>query len=213
MEAPNSLDRHRHSAHFIGGVGGLVFTGIATYYGALVSADQLEQSREDSAKESRAQAVTFSDWDEGRKADWTVHVQNRSPDPVPWAQVTIYVAVEVQPSSPDRKAVVQLVQYGLETTRLAPCTTLVYSPKQLGRVISKKEDLDEGGAVVRKVVLVAGVQYAVFADRDGKIWKRTDQTLKPLKGDPEKAGPALRWVGQVNDEPKVQQAAACGGKG
>ncbi|MET7494004.1 hypothetical protein [Streptomyces sp900116325] len=100
----------------------------------------------------------------------------------------------------------------LETTRLAPCTELVYSPKQLDRVIFKNEDMDED-AVVRKVLSVADVQYAVFVDRDGKGWKRTARTLRPWNEDPRKAGSPIIWVGQLNDEPQVQEAAACDGNG
>ncbi|MFF8618909.1 hypothetical protein [Streptomyces sp. NPDC015350] len=104
----------------IGGVGGLIFTGIATYYGARVSANQLQQSKEDSAKESRAQATTFSYWVEGRGEDWTLHIQNRSADPIPSALVAMDAGTQLDPDPWPGKEVGPVVRYELQTTRLAP---------------------------------------------------------------------------------------------
>ncbi|MEU9567339.1 hypothetical protein AB0D16_35995, partial [Streptomyces sp. NPDC048161] len=64
---------------------------------------------------------------------------------------------------------------------VAPCTELVYSPKQIDREISWVGRLDRGKeTMVGKVLAVAEVQYAVFTDRDGKSWKRTAKTLTPV---------------------------------
>lgn len=199
----------------IGAVGGLIFTGIATYYGALISADQLQQSREDSGKESRAHAAAVSYWAEGREADWTLHLQNRSPDPVPWARVAIIVSADTELSLKDPHAASDIVQYALVTTRLAPCTELIYSPKQLDKVIyvrSSRPGRPEK-TTVRKVLQLTAVEYAIFSDRDGKVWKRTDRALEPWSGDPAKAGTMTLWGGELIDEPQVQRAAACGDKG
>ncbi|MFI2300155.1 hypothetical protein ACH5AL_15130 [Actinacidiphila glaucinigra] len=66
----------------IAGISTLLFTGIATYYGARVSADQLEQSREDAEQKTREQATRISFWSENRKDQHLVHLVNRSPDPL-----------------------------------------------------------------------------------------------------------------------------------
>ncbi|MGW1658431.1 hypothetical protein [Streptomyces atratus] len=198
----------------VGGVGGLVFTGIATYYGARVSADQLQQSREDSAKESRAQAATFSYWVEGREENWTLHVQNRSADPIPSALVAMDAGTQLEPNPRPGEVGGPVVRYVLDTTRLAPCTELVYSPKQINREISWVGRPDRGKeAMVGKVLAVAEVPYAVFTDRDGKSWRRTTKTLKPWDKDPSAGASVVLWNGQINDEPQVQQAAGCDGKG
>ncbi|MET9461466.1 hypothetical protein ABZY05_41580 [Streptomyces canus] len=68
----------------VAAIGGLIFSGIATYYGALVSADQLDQTREAARSAAREQANHISFWTEDEEGEAvTFHVQNRSPDPVP----------------------------------------------------------------------------------------------------------------------------------
>ncbi|WP_432040438.1 hypothetical protein, partial [Streptomyces cucumeris] len=101
-------------------IGSLIFTGIATYFGARVSQDQLEQSREDSERDARSQAMRVSYWFEGDYTDAPVlHVMNRSPDPV--NAVVVMYELDIYPadeSEPETKANVHLI-----IGSLAPCST------------------------------------------------------------------------------------------
>ncbi|MEU4266189.1 hypothetical protein ACYCCF_29950 [Streptomyces argenteolus] len=194
----------------IGAVGGVVFTGIATYYGARVSAEQLEQSREDSAKQSRAQAAAFSYWVEGIDENWTLHLQNRSVDPIPLVWLAMDAGTLLEPNPWFDQRVGPVVRFRLVTTRLAPCTELIYSPKQIDREIVGVGRTNEAKeATVRKVVAVAEVQYAFFSDRDGKSWKRTTKKLIPWDKDPEDKTSQVFWESRIHDEPQVQQAVGC----
>ncbi|MDX3550121.1 hypothetical protein [Streptomyces europaeiscabiei] len=85
-------------AAVIAGIGTLLFTGVSTFYGALVAQDQLKQSKldakqsaedakqlaEDAERENRSQAIRVSYWSEGHgdSGPTPFHVVNRSPDPV-----------------------------------------------------------------------------------------------------------------------------------
>jgi hypothetical protein len=72
---------------------GLLLTGIATYYGALVSHDQLDQSRSESDAQARSQASRVALWVEWNESDQhdSIHVLNRSADPVYAVVVTFSV--------------------------------------------------------------------------------------------------------------------------
>ncbi|WP_331753557.1 hypothetical protein OIA45_40710 (plasmid) [Streptomyces chartreusis] len=102
----------------IAGIGTLLFTGVSTFYGALVAQDQLEQSKleaqdrikqskldskqaaeeakqaaEEAQREARRQAILVSFWEDGTNSDPSrVHAVNRSPDPVQGAIVTLLLA-------------------------------------------------------------------------------------------------------------------------
>ncbi|MFF8544974.1 hypothetical protein ACF060_32360 [Streptomyces werraensis] len=178
----------------IAAIGSLGFTGIATYYGARVAADQLEQSREDAEREQQAQAKTFSYWVEFDGLRSTLHIQNRSPDPIPQVHMELDMDAYRKPGSgqdlvlpdgtvlpqeaeqdekPERlKAVVRL-----ETFQLGPCAKLSYSGEELSRFSSI---IASGGSPETHEVVFQDVIIALFVDREGQWWKRTKDSLSPM---------------------------------
>lgn len=69
----------------IAAISRVVFTGWATCVSAKVALDQMEQSREDNENEERRQAARVTFWTESSSldgGDLTVHLVNRTPDPV-----------------------------------------------------------------------------------------------------------------------------------
>ncbi|MFD5748905.1 hypothetical protein [Streptomyces sp. NPDC127033] len=120
------------------------------------------------------------------------------------------VGTQLEPNPWFGRAVGPVVRFRMVTTRLAPCTELIYSPEQIDREIVGVGRANRAkAATVRKVVAVAEVQYVVFSDRDGENWKRTTGKLMPWDKDPEIGSSQTFWEGQINDEPQVKQAAGC----
>lgn len=75
-------------------IGSLAFTGVATYFSAVVASDQLEQSEKAADQQAKAQAVQVAAWDEAPQGEQPrVSVMNRSADPV--TTVTLYFALDV----------------------------------------------------------------------------------------------------------------------
>lgn len=81
----------------VAAIGSLVFTGVATYYGAVVAQQQLEQAREDNEQRVQDQAARVTFWERNRfwahgggrdrpragaGRQGSLHLVNRSPDPV-----------------------------------------------------------------------------------------------------------------------------------
>ncbi|MFD6174312.1 hypothetical protein [Streptomyces coeruleorubidus] len=155
-------------------IGGLVFTGVATFYGAEVSKDQLNQSRDDTERESRDQAMRITYWEE---ASWdeggSIHVINRSPDPVS----RIGVAVSAMPLNARVKHL-----YYLPLKNVPPCSELVFPEEEITPLSGKATH-------VRLSRMEWDVQYLRFTDRDGKHWQRTPVGLserhRPFAGWPE----------------------------
>ncbi len=99
---------------------GLLITGISTYFGMLVSRDQLKQSQEKSERETTRQARLLGVWEgwDQPPGKQSIHLMNRSPDPV------AYVRLIVLLSNPQesRKA----LSYALVLPSLPPCTEVTW---------------------------------------------------------------------------------------
>ncbi|MGP4048548.1 hypothetical protein [Streptomyces sp. 2A115] len=144
----------------VAGIGTLLFTGIATYYGARVSAEQLDQSRQDAEREARGQASRISYWvdDVGVPLEWRLHIVNRSPDPV--SQVKVLVLPDKGQKGNSSRLV---------WSTLAPCTEVVVKASAIGD--TNKETFS--------------IPAMAFLDRDGVQWKRTLDFLKRSKKFPD----------------------------
>jgi hypothetical protein len=138
-------------------IGGLIFTGIATYYGAAVSKDQLDQAREDARGQAREQAMRVSYWvdQEPLKGTVTLHFANRSPDPI--TNLTMLYSGKGLTTEPNGLG-------GIIVSAVAPCTELSWA---LGKVGMHRLTMDS-----------PIVKWARFTDRDGEVWERTSSELK-----------------------------------
>lgn len=92
-------------------IGGLWAQAVTTYWSQQTAKDQLEQSREDSDRDERAQAGRVTLWIAKTKNGPRPHIANRSPDAV------TNVVLE-HPGG-----------VGLILPDLPPCTQVVYTPK------------------------------------------------------------------------------------
>jgi hypothetical protein len=147
----------------IAAIGTLGATAYATYYGAEVAREQLQQSQEDAEQNSRAQATRVSFWvSSGDTGDGSVHLMNRSPDPV--HDVLIGYADVRMPNS---ASFVTRVGY------LAPCSELTYEHGALG--YNKAVFDGPTGAEWETTLKIRGVS---FFDRDGTGWTRQERVLK-----------------------------------
>ncbi|MEW2403459.1 hypothetical protein [Streptomyces sp. NPDC046862] len=193
----------------IAAIGGLWAQAVATYWSQQTAKDQLSQSKQQSEQEARAQARAVSYWLEGNRGEtFTLHLQNRSPDPVPWITLVLDRTVVALKGTPGP----QKVRYTLTTTRLAPCTELVYSKDQLLLAVERPG----GSRWVSFIGLVGDVQQAFIRDRDGKGWKRTANSLVPWSGILPNLNEQLKkgeWSGAFYLEPKAKKAVACDGAG
>ncbi|WP_369275804.1 hypothetical protein AB5J55_42910 [Streptomyces sp. R11] len=177
----------------VAGIGTLLFTGIATYYSALVSRDQLQQSRENNEYDAREQALRVSFWIDRSPSPMHVYLLNRSPDPVPL--VTFRFRVWYQDENGSYDVMVQPMS-------LPPCTEVVLAQEDL---------LIQGPSGFWEL---QGLRWEVrglhFGDRDGRHWLRTEDSLNPLEGD---LVPASKTGQQVRIAESLQKKVAnCGDK-
>ncbi|MFF0001423.1 hypothetical protein [Streptomyces avermitilis] len=203
----------------VAGIGTLLFTGIATYYAARVSQDQLQQSQEDADREARDQAAHLAFWI-GDEEDLSgpggsissVHVMNRSPDPV--TEVTVAYYVDVYEHT-DREQVVR-IQRGYffpELRSMSPCSEAIFETDR-----SWVEDLDKHPHGVLSAEVV--VRHVTFTDRDGVDWVRDSRNLAHPDGTensrhvpkpkPDHGIKPRTWIALGSDEPKFKHAASCG---
>lgn len=200
----------------VAAIGSVIFTGVATYYSARVSALQLEQAHEDAAKESKEQAATFAYWLDPGGSDWSLHVQNRSPDPITLAVVSLTAQsgrFRTESSLPPNIT----VYAQLATTRLGPCTELVYSAKQLPATafrisMPKGPDPFKGATqlTLEDVRVSPDGSFADFTDRNGERWRRTQTSLRHWEeARPTFNRPAGSWHAAIKDDPIVRRAAVC----
>ncbi|WP_280875204.1 hypothetical protein [Streptomyces pseudovenezuelae] len=186
-------------------IGGLWAQAVTTYWSQQTAKDQLQQSQEESRREASAQAKTVSAWVEDRVEDgsnWKVHILNRSPDPVPFARVALKGVLYFKNPNEGIGAYIYL-----STSRLAPCTELVFSRKSVTSWAPARGDYGgtEGTAWVNEL-------YGfTFQDRDGMQWWRSSnghlaQQIDELEF-PGKDGQSFFGVDGV---PEVKKAASCG---
>lgn len=156
------------------GIATLAFTGVATYYQAKVSADQLSQSKEDAADKAKSQAERIALWVEYNSlGEPVVRVMNRSPDPV--TSVVIIMGVRNNDAAEFRV-------FYLPIPSLRPCSIL---PVELSNVRYRQLN---GEKVY--TFPAAGGPYEVradavdFVDSHGQVWFRTSEELQPKASDP-----------------------------
>ncbi|MGW1878742.1 hypothetical protein [Streptomyces sp. NPDC001975] len=189
----------------VAAIGGLWAQAVTTYWSQQTAKDQLQQTREEGEKEKRAQAETVFVWTEGDPTDWEVHVLNRSPDPVSRLTAGLIGSVTLKTGDP----AVGSASYLVDTSRLAPCTELVFSRKTLSNgwvPVGAGETRNSvlGGAVVDRI------QYIKFRDRDGQIWRRSADG-KLTRSTNLFGYDAAEWDTTLVDNPEVKKVAACGG--
>ncbi|MGW6487139.1 hypothetical protein [Streptomyces sp. NPDC055056] len=187
-------------------IGGLWASAVATYWSQQTARDQLQQSRDDAEKDERAQAVAVSAWYEGIDSQWTVHVLNRSPDPVPALKVTFSGRVVFEKFNgylPKGKW--ERAWLTVETSRLAPCTELIYSPRQISHTWTRYPEERVERPTFQ--VFLSGIDSTEFTDREGRNWWRDRTELK--RGSPPWR-PAPQWENGTIDDPVVKEAASCG---
>ncbi|MEV0176318.1 hypothetical protein AB0I00_35040 [Streptomyces sp. NPDC050803] len=208
----------------VAGIGTLLFTGVATYYGARVSADQLAQSRESAERQSRDQATRISFWiDRTPTGEARVHLMNRSPDPV--TGVVLDFSVEV--ARPNSQIVVRdRVSFSVELLSAPPCSEMVFDEREM----KYKDDGMEDWTELPDPILAINVEFVFFTDRDGVLWARGSRTLTSsgvqalLDGDrrdeepheeaspwsPPRIGGSGREIqGWFEGEPAIKRAASC----
>lgn len=201
----------------VAGIGTLLFTGVATFYGAMVSRDQLTQSREDAEKSDREQASRVSTWvDYGKDGGIQLHLMNRSPDPV--AYVEMYFDAKVG----DWNHTKLDVAYALNLPSVPPCSELVLAPDDWMYRIPKGKSYfpeshraplrPEDGWKPQPTPDMIEVQYLTFADRQGTTWQRDHGDLEPWEADHalpvEEADQS--GMGGMKQAPRVKPVPSCG---
>ncbi|WP_328792768.1 hypothetical protein [Streptomyces sp. NBC_00273] len=157
---------------------GLITTGVATLFSALVAHDQLDQSQQVAEERQRAQAARVSYWGD-LQPDGTprLHLMNRSPDPI--SNVHMFFAVEVTDTAGRH-----LVSFTVVMQGLPPCSDLTFTLNDMRYKISKESKPAEWSSPsgdlpadewlnftgTKNPLIVTGA--VEFADRDGVDWQR-----------------------------------------
>ncbi|MFF4977249.1 hypothetical protein [Streptomyces sp. NPDC001083] len=166
-------------------IGSLLFTAIATYYGAKVSEDELQQSREEASDGARAQAVRVSFWynpgftypDDPEE----VHLMNRSADPVQKVILKFEVTKEYVVGKEPKWPILLLY-----LPSIPPCSELT-----LKRDSIRYQPVSEYSWRKLKPGEYLNLESLIFTDRDhvrwlrdeaGKLSLRRKQVKYPLTG-------------------------------
>lgn len=180
-------------------VGGLIFTGIATYYSAKIASDQLQQSRDDAETKERAQAEQVSFYVGGGRSGREVHLVNRSLDPI-YSPKLLYSTDAYDAGhfpSPH-------LRYKITGGRdVGPCSELVFNFSD-----AKRASSDDERRLAHEGPTVA---LASFTDRAGKRWYRTPTglTTKPDRVLHNEDGMEYQMAG----EPEMRRLEVCGDQG
>ncbi|MFF8939149.1 hypothetical protein ACF08O_31400 [Streptomyces paradoxus] len=185
-------------------IGSLVFTAVATYYGAEVAQQQLEEAQEDNDRETRDQAIHVTFWAEdvyygvlARGSAKALHLVNRSPDAVSEIQVTIVATHK------DKKRLLRLVD-----TNLPPCAEVVFKADAMMSVL-------RGDGMARVKDMPWRVESLTFTDRAGRQWVRGTTYLteaKELKDRRLPWGPDSGIVVPAGGGGKVKALGSCESK-
>ncbi|MGQ4386591.1 hypothetical protein [Streptomyces sp. SAS_270] len=202
-------------------IGGLVFTAVATYYSAVVSQDQLQQSREDAERERRSQAMRVSLWTEDQVANnMRLHIMNRSPDPV----TDVSAGFLVRKGAWGDDSADEPGRYGglyVDLPNLPPCSEMIVKPESLRWHVPNGTSPRELPADARVFI-----EWMGFVDRDSNRWLRQDGALLPflenvpdgvtkveVRPDSREEGtvPILAFEpnGEVDGRLPMQRAASC----
>ncbi|MFI6494768.1 hypothetical protein [Streptomyces sp. NPDC050564] len=197
------------AAGVLGAIGTLAFTGVATYYQASVSKDQLKQSKADTKRAIRNQGMHITYWtDRGPDGSQNFHVMNSSPDPV--INVIVSFAVAIVPEKPDsqpRKGEsLPAFMFEADLPGLAPCSALVFTAGMLtyrdahGRNRVRPPD--------NWPLFGRGIQ---FTDSAGQTWLRSGGDLSlhdPRDAEWRQSVPPDSF-GEVKGVPKQERPASC----
>jgi hypothetical protein len=197
----------------VASIAGLITTGVATLFGAMVADDQLDQSRQVAEEKRRAQAARVSYWvDIHHDGTNRLHLMNRSPDPISSVQMTFIVFPPSEGSTEVRK-----ILFRAAMPSVPPCSDMVFTPDSMTFSESQpKTDhfwpvLDHPpfgwDSFPKNWLVIIEEVGADFTDRDGVRWRRTHGLLH--------RNPAARkvtgsfWTGAVQAVPP-QPLKSCG---
>ncbi|OEJ29014.1 hypothetical protein AS594_35965 [Streptomyces agglomeratus] len=190
-------------AAIVFGIGSVVLTGVATYFGAMVAKDQLEQSQEDADRRVREQASRVSFWKEGELTGERLYLMNRSPDPV----TNVILQAEVNLDWRDGTTTTR----GWRVLRLAlqPCSVTIFERNKMSVWGDPKrwgEEPEETRLTPKRVS---------FTDHGGAIWeRRTDGSLHRLNERSDSIKETPRWRAIAYEgEPNVKPVEECGSSG
>lgn len=185
----------------VAGIGTLLFSGVATYYQALVSRDQLEPSREGIQRDERDQASRVSFWEDldGKSPEkFELHLMNRSPDPVS----NLEIILDIWSENIGKQSKENYIS--INDLNLALCTEVVFTERNL-----KYRTRGRWRPVERASWVLIG-----FIDRDGAEWLRAPKHLYSSKEAEREAGKlgrgAALHLGSLTKTPQVKNASACG---
>ncbi|QJT05928.1 hypothetical protein G9272_41035 [Streptomyces asoensis] len=192
----------------VAAIGGLWAQAVTTYWSQQAAKDQLQQSRDDSENEERGQAKAVSVWVDGTLSSWRLHILNRSPDPVPELTVVFDGRLKFEADKDPDLDTGPVTRFYAGTSRLAPCTELIFTPKAVDRVWNVA-DGSLGGAV--RASTFGELRYSLFVDRDGRRWQRGADGLLTSHVPSEDIGPPpeVNWTAPLDDVPEVKKAASC----
>lgn len=157
-------------------VAGLLTTGVATLFSAMVARDQLAQTREVAAEKKREHAVRVSYWvDVQPDGTPRLHLTNRSTDPISNA-VMLFSAY-----LPDDREVVFIVK----VPSVQPCGDLVFTSKHMRYSTDKNlfppnDYLPYAGQPGSSWLSFdkpprVSAMWVAFTDRNGAIWQRSGE--------------------------------------
>jgi hypothetical protein len=181
----------------VAAIGSLVFTGVATYYGAVVAKQQLEQSQEDSERQERDHASRVTYWDESSwwvdDKERSLHLVNRSPDPVS----SVHVFISGSYKDEQYFIVMQEIE-------LPPCQELVFKATALVADLA-------GGEEARLADMPRWrTSWMIFTDSRGDNWVRGSTFLK--KDETELGAGLATFTGEIwpSVVPQVREVEQCG---
>jgi hypothetical protein len=159
------------AAGALAAIAGLWFQAVATYWSQQTAKDQLSQSKEDSATKAREQASKVGYWVAVPREDGntsSLHVANRSPDPVTEVSILVAAAWDTDGRS--------LGLWNLSIGTMEPCSEYVFSLTDL-----KLSPWRDVGEKERKYSVSGGasIEWLHLRDMNGKPWIRTHNGLRP----------------------------------
>ncbi|MGD6749156.1 hypothetical protein [Streptomyces sp. BH105] len=160
------------------GIGTLAFTGVATYFSALVAGDQLDQSREVEETKAKEQASKVTTWRDPKGK--RLHLQNRNPEPVS----DVGLAVDYMDSH------MRKITYWIYYPDIPPCSDTVhdFNDARYRRVSTWPQariigSLPRASEIAERDWKKAGPPGAFlntrleFLDPEGSQWVRVDGAL------------------------------------
>ncbi|WP_190134887.1 hypothetical protein [Streptomyces longispororuber] len=158
----------------VAAVGGIVVTGIATYYSARTAEDQLKQSQEDADETTRSQSskVAFYSDVEDDLTSRRYYLVNRSADPISRVHVMILADVEWKKqkgAEPHRQSSQLILWLG----SVPPCSGIVLRSRDMTVDPTAKANrrIPRGAAIHLDQYFKVDSIY--FNDSGGRRWKRT----------------------------------------